>query len=508
MSLKRIIILCLMGCIILTAFGNMSLATEEPSHSYAMAGFDGDNSTRDWNTNLFFVRMQERTGLSFTFTQYADYAQWQAAKADMFEKDQLPDVLFKAELTTEELTRYTDSGQIIDLKPLLQEHAPHFWAVMGEHPEYLAAVTLPNGKIGALPCIVELPVQNAMWINREWLERLRLDMPVDAVSFQKVLAAFLTSDPNRNGRRDEIPLTFFGVWDLKFLSHAFGVAINDYNLYVNEDGQVQYFPMEERFMTFLGWLRELYAEKLLDTNGLYMADALRMKTDSNETVTHGVFFGPNPMTLYPYEQALQYSLLPPLVYEGNQVYRGLVSPVTGGAFAITSACEDPAALLRWVDILYSEEGAIEALAGTLGEDYTVDEQGRWQLAGSLEEYSVERLEALSVYSTGNMPWRFPLAFYNRYFEDEIGRINEELTTLAGFTVNPFAYAHLTGAQRARIIPMQNEMGAYADAFMARIVLGQVEMTDETQAEFLDGLRERGVETFVQEWQHIYDALNQ
>ncbi|MDD3410360.1 MAG: hypothetical protein PHY12_06085, partial [Eubacteriales bacterium] len=81
--------------------------------SFSMAGFDGDQSNHDWNDNGFFTRMEARTGLTFTFDEYTDYAKWQAAKQKMFETGDLPDVLFKAALTTDEQLRYSESGQLI-----------------------------------------------------------------------------------------------------------------------------------------------------------------------------------------------------------------------------------------------------------------------------------------------------------------------------------------------------------------------------------------------------------
>ena len=80
-----------------------------------------------------------------------DADKWQSAKDDMFESGELPDVLFKAGLSVEEQTKYSDAGQLIDLLPLLPEHAPNLWALLTENPEWLAAITLSNGKSRRAP---------------------------------------------------------------------------------------------------------------------------------------------------------------------------------------------------------------------------------------------------------------------------------------------------------------------------------------------------------------------
>ena len=473
--------------------------------NFVMAGYDGEGSTHDWNTNGFFVRMQERTGLTFTFDQYTSLEKWQQAKDAMFAPGgELPDVLFKAALTTPELIRYSDSGQLIDLGPLLEENAPNLWALLEAHPDWREAITLPSGKIVALPAIQELAPQNAMWINQTWLERLGLEAPTDWESLREVLTAFRDRDPNGNGKRDEIPFAFLGPWELKFFSHAWGVAANDYNIYLDEVGQVHYWPAEESFWEMALALREFYQEGLLDPDGFITADALRRITDEDAEAVYGVFFAPTPVNLVPYDMSVDYALLEPLVFEEKQIYRDLCGEVTRGTFAITSACEDPAALLAWVDVLYTEEGAIAALAGTEGEDYVVGEDGSWTWKGGLEAMTASTLSELSVYDTGDMPWLFPDAFYDRYDEDNVQRVNGELRKLNACVVEPFPVYTLTEEESARALELQSQLGAYVDETLARVVLGELD-ADEAQT-FVEGLEERGMQEMIDLWQSVAGRL--
>ncbi len=473
--------------------------------NFVMAGYDGEGSTHDWNTNGFFVRMQERTGLTFTFDQYTSLEKWQEAKDAMFAPGgELPDVLFKAALTTPELIRYSDSGQLIDLGPLLEENAPNLWALLEAHPDWREAITLPSGKIVALPTIQELAPQNAMWINQTWLERLGLEAPTDWESLREVLTAFRDRDPNGNGKRDEIPFAFLGPWELKFFSHAWGVAANDYNIYLDEVGQVHYWPAEESFWEMALALREFYQEGLLDPDGFITADALRRITDEDAEAVYGVFFAPTPVNLVPYDMSVDYALLEPLVFEEKQIYRDLCGEVTRGTFAITSACEDPAALLAWVDVLYTEEGAIAALAGTEGEDYVVGEDGSWTWKGGLEAMTASTLSELSVYDTGDMPWLFPDAFYDRYDEDNVQRVNGELRKLNACVVEPFPVYTLTEEESARALELQSQLGPYVDETLARVVLGELD-ADEAQT-FVEGLEERGMQEMIDLWQSVAGRL--
>lgn len=495
-------ILCLV-CAVLALLPLNALAGET---AFVMAGFDGEDSRHDWNTNQFFQRMEARTGLTFTFQQYTHYADWQKAKEAMFSGGELPDVLFKAALTTEELIRYTDGGQLIDLKPLLAENAPNLWALLQDNPEWLSAITLPSGKIGALPSIQRNAVQNAVWINEEWLNKLGLSMPSDWEELTQVLTAFRDRDPNGNGKQDEIPLAFLGPWELKFLSHAWGVVANDYNIYLDEGGQVHYWPMESSFFELAGALREWYQAGLLDPNGFATADALRRVTDEKADIVYGAMFGPTPVHLLPYSAAMKYRVMEPLAYEGKRVYRDLCGEVTRGTFAITSACEDPAALLRWVDVLYTEEGAVEAMVGLEGENYIVAEDGSWNWAGDSESLSMETLYSLTVYDSGEMPWAFPDAFYQRFADEDVRRISGDTLKLNSMVVKPFPTYSLTAEQNARAAALQEALGPYVDEALARFVLGETEINDETIAAFCEGLTQRGAEEMIAFWQDIAQQL--
>lgn len=157
---------------------------------YVMAGYEPENIYRDWSQNLFMQRMQEKTGVTFTYQQYGDYAAWTQAKAAMTADGNLPDVLFKAELTPAECIDMLDRGVLVDLKPYLESCCPNLMAVLNENPEYLSAITLPDGRIAALPYISEQLLQNVVWLNKDWMEHLNLSMPTTAEGLEHVLREF------------------------------------------------------------------------------------------------------------------------------------------------------------------------------------------------------------------------------------------------------------------------------------------------------------------------------
>lgn len=486
--------------VIFLLFALVLLCSAASAESYVMAGFDGYSSTRSWEENLFFERMTERTGIHFTYQQYSELSHWNVAKAAILSGNtELPDVLFKAALTDEELLNGLDNGVLIDLATLLPEYAPNVWKVLQEHPDWLSAVTLPDGRIGALPTLNETNSQNAMWINTDWLEKVKLEMPTDFESLRTVLEAFRDMDPNGNGKKDEIPMTFLGPWELKFFSHAYGIAVNNYNLYQDEAGELHFWPMEDSFMELASVLRSFYWDGLLDLNGFTTADTIRIITDSKATLTYGSFFAPSPLNLVTAEMGKQFSIMMPLAYDGKQIYRDMQQDCITGSFAITTACSEPQKLLSWVDILYTEEGAIEAMVGKEGEFWSLDENdGTWSYSS---EITTSDLNDLSVYDSGNLPWLFPKDFYLRFSDQEIARLYNSLAQLERFVTVPVERAIFRGEERQRLIAVQNELGKYVDESFARFILGEEEITEQSIAAFHQGLEEHGMDELLSLWKN-------
>ena len=498
-----------MTCLLLAllmCFGAWAAFAEEDAAQFVMAGFD-NTQYRDWLNNQFFVRMEEKTGVRFVYQQYTDAAAWQKAKSAMTAGDKgLPDVLFKATLSTAECIQLREKGVLIDLKPYLKENCPNLWAILESNPDYEKAITLPDGSIAALPFISEYSTQNYIWINQEWLKALRLEEPTTAQELTEVLTAFRDRDPNRNGKSDEIPMGFLGPFDLKFLAHAFGMIANDYNIYA-ENGTVRFMPLDENYRLFVTWCRDLYREGLLDKNGFTYTDEMRTVTDSNAKPTYGVILTNMAADIFQVSWAENYEIMMPLSYEGQQVYRDFSGPILRGTFAITSHCAEPEKLLQWVDFLYTQEGAILASIGQEDADYLVDGDGSWRLLES-NQNNYEMYRGTSLMDGGaEMPGVQAGEFQTRISGGNMVRaILEKQEQFSQYVRMPFPYYSLTREEETKIAPLQAEIGYYVDMQLARWVLGEEEISDESFSQFEKHLNELGLDEFLSFWQDILERL--
>ncbi len=475
-------------------------AGAESGGPFVMAGFDDASSNHDWNNNLFFRQMEERTGVNFTFRQFIDAAEYASWKASLKKGADLPDVLFKAALTPQETLSLYEAGVLVDLRPLLPENAPNLWALLQENPAWLKAVTLPDGAIAALPMIDPVQNNNLIWINKTWLTILQLDPPATADAFADVLRAFRDKDPNRNAKKDETPMTFTGFWDLRFLQHAFGLVMNDWYQTADEDGTVHCDLTGEQNRAFLAWLHMLWEERLIDHYGFNSSDTTRKITDSNAAITYGVVMGPSAMQMLPAGAAADYTVMMPLAWEGQQVYRSLLGELNRGTFAVTKACRDTAAMLRWVDFLYTEEGCFLSRSGVEGKDYEHHSDGTWSYLYDAENVLNLVMTEDTIADGGATPGYVPVSYQMSFDDSDTRRLLESLDAMRAFTREAVPQVTFTDAEEARLNEIWPPISAYCETAMTRFVTGDVELNDENWTAFCQKTEELGLPEVTQIWQ--------
>jgi len=479
---------------------------------FTLMGLESDSSARVWEDSLFFDRMEALTGVTFSFEQYGDESAYTAAKAEAFAGGRLPDVLFKARLTPAEEMDYLASGLLVDLAPSLAECAPNLSAILEARPDWRRVITQPNGAVASLPILSGADRQCCVWINRGWLEALDLAMPATIEEYTEVLRAFRDKDPNGNGKRDEIPLSVVGPWEAKFLLHAWGLTPNDYNIYVDDSGAVRFAPFDPAYRAFMAWLRMALEESLIDPNAFRQSQGIRntaqTTTDTNAPQTLGGMVSIAPYTVIDMGQTTSYAVLPPLVYEGKQVYRMLLNGVGRGTFAVTSACPDVPAVLRWVDALYTEEGGRLAFAGAVGEDYVIGENGTWQWLSDGDYARLTDIIAKSIIAgDAHTPGLEPAAFMRNSEIDADNHARRQVDAIRTYLREPFPVTWPVDADReARIAELQEALAACVDTAIANFAMGIVELNDENYAAFLETLRDLGAEEFVALWQAVYDEI--
>ena len=483
MNMKRVA--ALIAALVLV----MAAAT---ASALTVTGYDSDSSTRTWETSLFFARMEEMTGVAVTAHAVTEQKDYDKLIAGMTSGSIPADVLFKAELSRSRERELLNAGAIIDLAPMIEENMPNLTALLDAHPEWRENITLPDGRIASLPLLNDQERQVMVWINRVWLDNLGVAVPQSVEELTAALMAFKDKDPNQNYAPDEVAADMMGVWEMRWLLPYFGVVADDYNI-ARVDGKAVFAPELPQYRAFIELLRDWNAKGIFAKDaflGVHSA-SLYEEQDENAVATSGIMVTVSPYTHVPIEYMTEYEALLMPGPDGQTVWRDMLGGVWTGAFAVTSACEDPAAALKWVDALYSEEGAKLAYAGIEGEDYKYNSEGNWEFnVDTFRTVDDIRAEVL-MYTGATMPGVVPNAFLanvdsapDRHVIEQnarVGTVTQQVTL-------PYA---LSDAAQAKADALNMELAALVDKGIARFATGEVELNDETYAAWLAELEAAG-----------------
>ncbi|MBQ8974024.1 MAG: extracellular solute-binding protein, partial [Clostridia bacterium] len=303
----------------------------------------------------------------------------------MLGSGELPDILFKMAVTDTDQAKYADQGMFVALSDYA-EYAPNLFKWFDEYPTAKDAVTKSDGKIYAAPYILAgdaIRMGAKLWFNTDITEKLGWDhVPTTTQEYKDYLLAFKDSDYNGNGEADEIGLT--GELDsVEYtLEGSFGLmnrGSSHPDVFVDDEGELQYAYSSDRYKEFLGYMNELYTEGLLDQD-IFTVDYAQIiaKAQVGRTATY-MFVNNSPVSNSPYEE-YSYGFREPL--EGPSGYKNFtvysLPASTAGQFMITYKCAEKGedaikAAVRWMDYWYSEEGIIRYFMGVEGETYEKDE---------------------------------------------------------------------------------------------------------------------------------------
>lgn len=367
--------------------------TDDTVGGYVSTGADAteDNTFKiltvrwaDWGTDFlkgYVEESEKEAGIHVDWKVYVN-SDWGDKKGVLMASGDLPDA-FWGSICLSDADLATNAEYIIPLEDLIAENMPNLTAIFEKDPEMKAICTSRDGHIYSLP--KKLPcrpvVGNQVFINQTWLDNLGLSMPDTYEDFYNVLKAFKEQDANGNGDPDdEIP---FGAGNTDpiatFLLPFEPVGNNKYNMII-KDGQPAYRNLTDSYKEGLAWMHKCYEEGLIDaeifTQDGSMAEAKRM--DPNGSLI-GVAGGWVPTAVFG-DNAVDYTALVPVAGpDGNRYVEsdpGLMN-YSRNELVVTTQCKDPAKLLQWADMFYTEDATIQTYYGSFGTGTTKNEDGTY-----------------------------------------------------------------------------------------------------------------------------------
>lgn len=432
-----------------------------------------------------------------------------------FASGDLPDMIFApgSDVLTPALeVDYGQQGLLLPLNDLIEEYAPNIKALLDENPQVRSAITTPDGNIYALPRVDEgdtaiWPI-GPLWYNGDWLDALDAEVPETLDEFYELMIRFRDEDPNGSGQDDTIPISNGGlenprVW---FLS-AFGLNSWDVEAI---DGQVRYNPTTENARAYYEFFTKLYSEGLIDQEIFSQSDEMKKAKGQQNRI--GLFqdWFSFFTTGRSEEEALNDPMFFPLTSEWSPERSMAGSPrMVRGTFAITSANQYPEATMRWVDQMYTEEGAEYFDRGPEGH-YWEWEDGEGstkvyteQAASEGEEYRGTITPFYGIATPGLGVQLPPIGGEESDFTKFIRESTQE--NVEPYAEVAFPLVYLEQNEIDELQSIQGDVATYIQEQEAQFITGQLDVTNDADWDnYLSTLENMGIERYVEIYQAAYD----
>ena len=184
----------------------------------------------------------------------------------------IPDIMYISDYAT--LVELVENDLIEDLTDVYNnlacETVKSSYASYGEDNNPLNTVTF-DGRIMAIPKTQLSDGQDFLWLRKDWMDKLELEMPSTLDEMADVLRAFISQDPDGNGQADTIGLVVHNEVYGSYPNNTFAVdnILTAFGAYptvwmTDESGSAVYGSVQSEMKEALQLMRDWYAEGLLD----------------------------------------------------------------------------------------------------------------------------------------------------------------------------------------------------------------------------------------------------
>lgn len=393
---KRMISIILVCCMLVgmvTGCGSEKKSKESGS-SYngekvtLTVGLPMSSNVTDFDDNAFTNYIEESLNMELEFVAFTtDASEYTKQLSLMVSADEeLPDVLWGFYGLSHYTAReFGEEEYFIDLKKLIDKYAPNYkeqYQKLSKEDKLRVdekGINPSNGAIYGMPLMgtpVIDSVQNAMYINQTWLDKLGLKAPTTIEELNVVLEAFATKDPNGNGQLDEIPMfsrtgTSYDI--TAYLINAFLYYDTD-NAFNVTDGIVWDPSSSEEYRQALIYANDLCNKGYLSELSFTLTAAseyIALITPTDNVAKVGIWCGnPVSMTNSTTEILDEYVAFDVLGDEtGKGGYTVIRENDLNFCSFITADCEKPEAAMRFLDFFYKDETVTRMRHGEKGVDW-------------------------------------------------------------------------------------------------------------------------------------------
>lgn len=317
----------------------------------------------------------------------------------MFAAGDLPDALQIVNgITSPEVAPALSNGAFYDLNDLIDKYAPSLKTKIGKEL-WDSALVRKDGKIYAIPAERASRNNQIVYMRKDWLDKLGLQVPKTVDEYLNVLRAFRDRDPNGNGKPDEIPFSGranFNYGEIFF--SAYDVSLSGWKY---ENNQLVPNFIRPQMKDALKLYQQMYKDKLMD-NEIFLNQPKDFDAKVKATARVGMWVH---VPDYPDKWAAEVKSGDPKAEiinipaptgpdgKGGSLIGSAVNPLS--AWVIPKTNKHPENVLKFLEWYYSDEAQKFLNYGLEGDDYTV-ENGKMVYKQAKAQADVDR-ETMHLY---------------------------------------------------------------------------------------------------------------
>ncbi len=333
--------------------------------------------TKDPSEIDLYRQIEEMANVKFEFTVVR--SGWGEKKATMLASGDLPDMILSTGISDTDIAQNTE--YFVPLNDYLDQ-MPNLTRVFEEAPELKAASTQLDGNIYSVPSqsFFGGESRGCTVINKEWLDKLGLEVPTTLEELKNVLIAFRDQDPNGNGIQDEIPMDMYGIdyaSHYNILKHLGSWGMPSYNnqIFITDDGEIVMSYTTEQYKELVEYAADLWSENLINKESFTQDYTMFQANAQNpEIPLVGVTNGYSIANRVGTQWASQYVVCGPFALgDGTTPYYLTANNVGVNKGSIFTNCKDIEAAVRVLDACYDEKISVQMMLGSIGDTMTYED---------------------------------------------------------------------------------------------------------------------------------------
>ena len=460
---------------------------------------------KDYNENLFFQEMEKRTNVHIEFQTAA------AGNTDAFNlmiaSGDLPDLIIYPNSYQDGLDAGIDDGYYLDLTPYAEQYLPNYNKLRLEDKDSAKKSVTDTGRMAAVYAInqSQQPPFFGLMMRKDWLDDLGLEVPETVDEWETVLTAF------KEKKGAYAPLAVVGALG----TYAAGMNVA-YSLFAGNymyiDDKVVFGQSDENMRNFLTVMADWYQKGLIDPDFMTKQDGLVVDTAMVTTGQTGAF--PSFYTMKDmYEAASEDPNMELVAVHAPVLHKGEISKLAYFPDRLTQICMGVSAdsknkeiAMRWLDYLYTEEGALLCNYGIENDTFTFDQDHKPVFTDKIVKNS-EGLSMAQTLAYFTLPPSMLPCYYD--WSRELGGVSEDAVNMMyewGKEKTDYKLPSgvvMTSEENQEYASLYTDISTYTKENMSKFITGVRDINSEWD-DYVDTIQNLGIDRCIEITQTALD----